>query len=171
MALEIERKFLLSSDAWRRAVSQSTLFRQGYLTQSVQGVKASVRVRVEGDQGVLNIKSVRVGMARDEYEYAIPLLDANEMLDTLCGAIVEKTRHLVAVGAHVWEIDEFHGDNAGLIVAEVELAALDEAFERPDWLGIEVTDDTRYYNVALAAKPYATWNYKLAAPEWDEREY
>ncbi len=171
MALEIERKFLLNGDAWRQSVTQSTLYRQGYLTQGMEGMKSSVRVRVEGERGVLNIKSVRVGIARHEYEYGIPLAEANEMLDTLCGAIVEKTRHLVPTGSHVWEIDEFHGDNAGLIVAEVELAALDEVFERPAWLGIEVTDDARYYNVALATKPYVSWSHKLAAPEWDEREY
>ena len=171
MALEIERKFLLKSDAWRHAVTMSTLYRQGYLTQSMEGAKASVRVRVEGERGVLNIKSVRVGIARHEYEYAIPLAEANEMLDMLCGSIVEKTRHLIPVGGHVFEVDEFRGDNAGLIVAEVELAAVDEVFERPEWLGMEVTDDARYYNVALAVKPFVTWKHKLAAPEWDEREY
>ena len=171
MALEIERKFLLSSEAWRGLVTQSTLYRQGYLTPSVQDAKASVRVRVEGDRGVLNVKSMRLGIQRHEYEYAIPLLDANEMLDTLCGAIIEKTRHLVPHGAHVWEIDEFHGDNAGLIVAEIELSAVDEVFARPTWLGMDVTEDARYYNVALVSKPFNTWSCKLAAPEWDERDY
>ncbi|HES77333.1 MAG TPA: CYTH domain-containing protein [bacterium] len=171
MALEIERKFLLSSDAWRSAVTQSTLFRQGYLTSGVEGSKASVRVRVEGERGVLNVKSVRLGVQRHEYEYVIPLAEANEMLDTLCGAIIEKTRHLVPVGAHVFEVDEFHGDNAGLIVAELELTATDEVFARPAWIGLEVTDDPRYYNVALVTKPYNSWNHRLAAPEWDEREY
>jgi adenylate cyclase len=171
MALEIERKFLLKNEDWRGAVTQSTLFRQGYLTSSLQDAKASVRVRVEGERGVLNVKSVRLGVQRHEYEYDIPLDDAHEMLNTLCGAIVEKTRHLVPFGAHIWEIDEFHGDNAGLIVAEIELAQVDEAFACPAWVGIEVTDDVRYYNVALASKPYKTWVFKLAAPEWDEREY
>ncbi len=171
MALEIERKFLLSSDAWRDLVTQSTLFRQGYLTPGVEGTKASVRVRVEGERGVLNVKSVRMGIQRHEYEYEIPLVDANEMLDTLCGAIIEKTRHLVPLGAHVWEIDEFHGDNAGLIVAEIELSAADEAFAQPAWVGGEVTDDARYYNVALVSRPFNTWGIKLAAPEWDERDY
>jgi len=165
VALEIERKFLLSSDAWRDLVTQSTLYRQGYLTPSVQSAKASVRVRVEGERGVLNVKSVRMGIQRHEYEYAIPLVDANEMLDTLCGAIIEKNRHLVPLGAHVWEIDEFHGDNAGLMVAEIELGAVDEDFVRPEWLGVEVTDDARYYNVALVSKPFNTWDGRLAAPE------
>ncbi len=165
MALEIERKFLLSSDTWRGLVTQSTLYRQGYLTPSVQNAKASVRVRVEGESGMLNVKSVHMGIQRHEYEYAIPLLDANEMLDTLCGSIIEKTRHLVPIGAHVWEIDEFHGDNAGLIVAEIELGAVDEDFVRPEWLGMEVTDDARYYNVALVNKPFNTWDGRLAAPE------
>jgi len=171
VALEIERKFLLSSDAWRGLVAQSTLYRQGYLTPSVQNAKASVRVRVEGERGVLNVKSVRMGIQRHEYEYAIPLADANEMLDTLCGSIIEKTRHLVPFAAHVWEIDEFHGDNAGLMVAEIELGAVDEDFVRPAWLGSEVTEDARYYNVALVNKPFNTWDCKLAAPEWDERDY
>ena len=171
MALEIERKFLLIDEAWRDAVTQSTLFRQGYLTPSVQDAKASVRVRAEGQRGVLNVKSVRLGIQRHEYEYDIPLDEANEMLDTLCGAIIEKTRHLVPFGAHQWEIDEFHGDNAGLIVAEIELSAVDEAFASPAWLGGEVTEDARYYNVALVNKPYNTWEFKLAAPEWDERDY
>lgn len=171
MALEIERKFLLNSDAWRGAVTQSTLYRQGYITPGLEGVKASVRVRVEGAQGVLNVKSVRLGAQRHEYEYAIPLAEANEMLDLLCGSIVEKTRHLIPMGGHVWEVDEFHGDNAGLIVAEIELSAVNEDFVRPAWLGLEVTDDARYYNVALASKPYSAWTQKLAAPEWDEREY
>jgi len=169
LALEIERKFLLSSDAWRGLVTQSTLYRQGYLTPSVQGSKASVRVRVEGEHGVLNIKSVRLGIQRHEYEYAIPLAEANEMLDTLCGSIIEKTRHRVPFAAHEWEIDEFHGDNAGLIVAEIELSAVDEMFARPAWLGGEVTEDARYYNVALANKPFNTWDCKLAAPGLDER--
>jgi len=171
VALEIERKFLLSNDAWRGLVTQRTLYRQGYLTPIVQAAKASVRVRVEGERGVLNIKSVRMGIQRHEYEYSIPLVEANEMLDTLCGLIIEKTRHLVPFGAHVWEIDEFHGDNAGLIVAEIELSAVDEAFARPAWLGGEVTEDARYYNVALVNKPFNTWDCKLAAPEWDERDY
>jgi adenylate cyclase len=171
MALEIERKFLLKSDDWRGAVTQSTLFRQGYLTAGVDGLKASVRVRVEGERGVLNVKSVRLGIQRHEYEYDIPLVEAQEMLDTLCGSIIEKTRYLVPFGAHVWEIDEFHGDNAGLIVAEIELAQVDEAFACPAWVGIEVTDDARYYNVALASKPYSTWSFKMAASEWDERQY
>ncbi|MEW5837548.1 MAG: CYTH domain-containing protein [Pseudomonadota bacterium] len=171
MALEIERKYLLKNETWRSGVSQSTLYRQGYLTPGLEGAKASVRVRVEGERGVLNIKSVRLGVQRHEYEYAIPLAEANEMLDTLCGSIIEKTRHRVSVGRHVWEIDEFHGDNAGLVVAEVELEAADEEFMHPDWLGMEVTDDPRYYNVALVSHPYKTWHHQLAAPEWDERDY
>lgn len=185
MALEIERKFLPRSDAWRSAATQSTLFRQGYLTtppgaSDPAGVKSSVRVRVEGGRGLLNIKSARLGVQRHEYEYEIPLAEANEMLDTLCvGGIVEKTRHLVpctvpgngAGRALVWEVDEFHGANEGLIVAEIELDSADQTFELPEWVGAEVSDDPRYYNVALAATPYAAWPRHAVATEWDERTY
>ncbi len=157
MALEIERKFLLQGDAWRAAVTKSTLYRQGYLTSMHEGAKASVRVRIEGERGVLNIKSMRLGVMRHEYEYEIPLAEAKEMLDTLCAATLEKTRHLVPYGTHVFEIDEFHGANDGLVVAEIELSTVDEAFERPTWLGQEVSDDPRYYNVALIQAPYITW--------------
>lgn len=155
MATEIERKFLVISDAWRAVAAPGVRFRQGYLSGTG---KASVRVRVEGDAANLNIKSATLGVRRSEFEYPIPLDDANEMLDHLCsGGIVEKTRYLVTVGDHVWEVDVFEGQNDGLVVAEIELDHEDEGFERPAWAGEEVSHDQRYYNVYLADHPYPTW--------------
>ncbi|HWU68002.1 MAG TPA: CYTH domain-containing protein, partial [Stenotrophobium sp.] len=121
-----------------------------------EGGRASVRVRLEGDQARLNIKAAVIGAARAEYEYGIPVADARELLQ-LCAGRLQKTRHHVEVGGLLWEIDEFHGDNAPLVVAELELAAIDQAFMRPDWLGNEVTDDRRYYNHHLALHPYRHW--------------
>ena len=156
MAKEIERKFLLADDSWRSEVIKSTLFRQGYLAG---GVESSVRVRVEGDSANINIKSATLDISRLEYEYEIPLDDAGELLDNLCQKpIIEKTRHIVpADSGHKWEIDEFCGDNAGLIVAEIELGSEDELFAKPAWLGKEVSDDPRYYNVCLVKHPYKDW--------------
>jgi adenylate cyclase len=158
MSLEIERKFLVVGDAWRRDVVRSVEMRQGYLARDGQ---ASVRVRLEGEVAKLNIKAAVVGSARAEYEYEMPADECREILATLCVGRVEKTRQYVpARGAHadvVWEIDEFAGDNAGLVVAEIELASADATFERPHWLGRELTDDRRYYNHALALHPYTSW--------------
>lgn len=162
MALEIERKFLLRSDAWREAVRARTLLRQGYLSS---GSRCSIRARIADDRAWLNLKSKRSGMTRLEYEYPIPRADADEILSQLCdGPLVEKYRHEVTLGAHTWEIDEFLGDNAGLIVAEIELGAENEAFERPSWLGKEVTDDPRYYNFNLAKHPFTRWTTAERAP-------
>jgi len=156
MATEIERKFLVSSDAWRDEADVGTRFRQGYL---IGAEKASVRVRIEGERANINIKSATLGVRRQEYEYAIPLAEAEEILDTLCEQPqIEKTRYHVPVGGHTWEVDVFAGDNEGLIVAEVELAHEDEPFERPAWLGGEVSHDTRYYNVCLVRHPYKDWD-------------
>ncbi|MFP5307522.1 MAG: CYTH domain-containing protein [Gammaproteobacteria bacterium] len=155
MPLEIERKFLVVADEWRAAVSRSVEMRQGYLSRE-QG-RASVRVRIEGDVARLNIKAAVVGSARAEYEYAIPLADCRELLDTLCVGRVEKIRHYVPHDGLTWEIDEFLGDNAGLVVAEIELESADQAFARPHWLGRELTQDRRYYNHHLALHPYRSW--------------
>ena len=155
MALEIERKFLLVSDGWRTLARHRQLMRQGYLSG---GSRCSIRARITDDAAWLNLKAKRSGMTRLEYEYAIPRSDADEILRELCeGPLIEKYRHEVAVGPHVWEIDEFIGDNAGLIVAEIELGSEQEAFERPAWLGEEVTQDERYYNFNLAKRPYREW--------------
>lgn len=161
MALEIERKFLLRHDGWRAAAHAVLPMAQGYLNDQAAmdrgEQRASVRVRVQGDGAWLNIKSRELGASRQEFEYAIPPEDAGALLALCVGGRIEKRRHLVRQGAHLWEIDEFLGDNAGLVVAEIELGAVDEAFARPDWLGREVTDLPRYYNLALAARPYARW--------------
>ena len=155
MGIEIEHKFLLRDDRWRQQVERSTRMRQGYLTSDT---RCSVRVRVAEGQGFLNLKSGTLGIQRSEYEYPIPLAEAEEILDTLCEKpLLEKTRHLVQFGEHLWEIDEFEGDNAGLIVAELELRRPDEPFTRPDWLGEEVSHDIRYYNSQLARHPYRDW--------------
>lgn len=155
MGTEIEHKFLLRDERWRQQTTRSVRMRQGYLTSDE---RCSVRVRVAGDQGFLNVKSGTLGIQRSEYEYPIPLAEAEEILDTLCAKpVLEKTRHYVLVGEHCWEVDEFAGANAGLIVAEVELSRPDEPFERPDWAGEDVSGDPRYYNSRLARQPYTTW--------------
>jgi len=153
---EIERKFLVTSNAWRSAVSRRESMAQGYLA-GPPASRCSVRVRIAGSDAFLNIKSVALGIERDEYEYAIPLDDAERMLATLAGERVEKIRHYVDVSGHLFEIDEFLGDNAGLIVAELELDRADAEFPRPDWLDGEVSHLPRYYNLNLATYPYARW--------------
>ena len=155
MATEIERKFLVVGDDWRAAAHERIPMRHGYLAPL--GGAASVRVRIEGTQGKLNVKAAKVGMSRAEYEYDVPAAEVAEMLATLCSGLILKTRHYVTVGAHLWEVDEFEGDNAPLIGAEIELASEAETFERPDWLGEEVTQDHRYYNHTLSVTPYARW--------------
>jgi adenylate cyclase len=156
MALEIERKFLLRSDEWRSQIATRLLLRQGYLSS---GSRSSIRARIAGEQAWLTLKANRSGMSRLEYEYPIPRRDADEILEALCeGPLIEKYRHELRVGAHVWEIDEFLGDNVGLIVAEIELDDESEAFERPTWLGMEVTHDERYYNFNLAKRPFNSWS-------------
>jgi adenylate cyclase len=170
VGIEIERKFLVSGDAWRVQVTRCAAMRQGYL--GATEARASVRVRLEdapgppgtgaertGPAAHLNIKAAVVGTARAEFEYAIPAADARQMLDTLCVGLVEKLRHYVPAGAPdlTWEIDEFTGANQGLIVAELELGHADQPFERPPWLGREVSGERRYYNHALALRPYRDW--------------
>lgn len=154
MGQEIERKFLLKSDAWRRE-ADGTLYRQGYLN-SVK--ERTVRIRTVGDKAFLTIKGVTVGATRAEYEYPIPLADCNAMLDTLAEKpVIEKKRYKVKRGSLTWEIDEFFGENQGLIVAEVELEREDQPFDKPDWVGDEVTGDPRYYNANLIKHPYTKW--------------
>jgi adenylate cyclase len=155
MALEIERKFLLKHDGWRTLAHDAQRLRQGYLNNEQ---RCSVRVRTSADHAWLNIKSATLGAQRQEFEYEIPLADADELLDSLClKPLIEKTRYLVSIGEHIWEIDEFDGDNAGLIVAEIELDDPDEVFAKPDWLGEEVTHDVRYYNTSLSRHPFNAW--------------
>lgn len=161
MAVEIERKFLLADEAWRTAVTHSQPMAQGYLVGARAlregAARASVRVRRAGDRAWLNIKSATLGIERVEFEYAVPLSDAQGMLD-LCDGTLEKVRHHVEVDGALFEIDEFLGDNTGLLVAEVELPATDAPFPRPAWLGREVSALPRYYNVNLIAHPFAHWS-------------
>lgn len=155
MGVEIERKFLLTSDQWRGAVQSSQRMVQGYLAGD-DG--ASVRVRIAGHEARLNIKGRTLGARRLEFEYPVPVVDAEVMLAELAGRqVLAKTRHYVHHEGHRWEIDEFEGDNAGLIVAEIELEDELESFVRPPWLGEEVTENARYYNVCLVDAPYASW--------------
>lgn len=156
MPLEIERKFLVAGDGWRADAHRRVAMRHGYLTELDS--PASVRVRVEGDVGKLNVKQAIVGSSRAEYEYEIPAPEAEEMIVTLCRGLILKTRHYVNHAGHLWEVDEFEGDNAGLVVAEIELAREDEDFVHPSWLGAEVTQHRRYYNNALASHPYTRWS-------------
>lgn len=154
MPIEIERKFLVNGDAWR-AGARGKAFRQGYLPAAAG---CSVRVRVADDGAWLAIKAATPGLSRAEYEYPIPLDEANELLDTLCHQpVIEKTRYLVEHAGLTWEVDEFAGENAGLVIAELELDSEAQSFEIPDWLGTEVTGDARYYNASLASKPYCSW--------------
>ena len=155
MAVEIERKFLVKNDNWKSDISHSTKIRQGYLAPLS---KSSVRVRIEGDAANINIKSATLGISRTEYEYTIPMNDAHEMLNNLCEQPqINKTRHFIPMDNHTWEIDEFYDDNDGLTVAEIELNSEDEQFNKPEWLGEEVTEDKRYYNVNLIKHPYKDW--------------
>jgi adenylate cyclase len=162
MSIEIERKFLVASDAWRAAAHKVVPMAQGYLNDLAAmdngAMRASVRVRIAGDDAFLNLKSLEAGRIRQEFDYPIPVVDARALLALCVGGLVAKRRHYVRHGGHLWEVDEFEGDNAGLVVAEIELQAIDEVFDRPDWLDAEVTDCMRYYNLALATRPYSQWS-------------
>ncbi len=156
MAIEIERKFLVINENWKQHITKSERMVQGYLGGNEHN---SVRVRINGNVADLNIKSKVIGTARNEYEYKIPTDDAEELINQLCDKpLIEKTRHYLQIGQHIWEIDVFEGENAGLIVAEIELNNIDEAFEKPKWLGSEVTEDSRYYNIFLVNHPFSSWS-------------
>lgn len=161
MGIEIERKFLVVGDGWREAAHEATRMAQGYLNDAVAVADGrehcSVRVRIAGEQAFLNIKSREIGPSRQEFEYPLPLADARALLSMSCGGRIDKIRHYVKEGEHLWEVDEFLGDNFGLIVAEIELGSVDESFPLPDWAGIEVTELSRYYNLSLAKYPYKHW--------------
>ncbi|PZV11012.1 MAG: adenylate cyclase [Leptolyngbya sp.] len=160
MPTEIERKFLVKNDDWR-SLGTGVFYCQGYLVRSPS---KTVRVRIAGEQAYLTIKGATAGIARAEYEYAIPVDQAQELLQTLCEpALIQKTRYRVELGELVWEIDEFGGENQGLIVAEVELADEKQAIALPDWIGAEVSHDPRYYNTNLSKFPYCRWAEKTAA--------
>ncbi len=155
MATEIERKFLPTNDNWRGNIHDKKKIRQGYLANTAY---SSVRIRVAESEASLNIKGMTIGVTRTEYEYPVPVKDAQELLKNLCiGALVVKTRYYLEHDKHLWEIDVFEGENSGLVVAEIELTHPTEEFLRPEWLGEEVTEDERYYNFALVNKPYKDW--------------
>jgi len=155
VGVEVERKFLVSGQSWRAGVTSSTRIVQGYLAQTPT---TTVRVRVRGERAYLTIKGASVGITRSEFEYEIPVDDALAMLEELAlEPAIDKVRHLVPVGQHIWEVDVFSGANAPLVMAEIELTAADESFVRPPWAGDEVSDDPRYFNVNLAREPYSTW--------------
>ena len=154
--MEIERKFLVNGDSWRQVAGSGLVCEQGYLSSLVNG--ATVRVRKIGAEGWLTIKGPSSGISRLEMEYQIPVADAEVLLQTLCGdQIVSKTRYCVEFSGFVWEIDEFSGANRGLVLAEIELEKEDQRFEKPDWVGQEVSEDSCYYNAALAKKPFSSW--------------
>ncbi len=154
MAEEIERKFLVSHDGWRARISRSRRLRQGYLAVTE---RCAVRVRIDGERGIVGVKSAGLETRRKEFEYAVPVAEAEEMLELVTCGVIEKVRHEVDHAGHLWEIDEFAGANTGLVLAEVELAALDEHVEIPDWAGPEVSGDPRYFNSSLAERPYRSW--------------
>ncbi len=154
MVKETERKFLVSGDSWRNQ-DEGILYRQGYIR--TKG-KVTVRVRIAGDSGYLTIKGPTTGISRSEFEYRIPLADARKMLDSICDKpLIEKKRHRLEYKGMIWEVDEFFGDNAGLVLAEIELSDEKQQFEKPDWVGAEVSNDNRYYNASLAENPFKRW--------------
>ena len=152
MGIEIERKFLVVGDDWRQA--SAVAYAQGYLNRDQQ---RTVRVRIARGQAWLTVKGANAGATRAEFEYPIPLADAEQLLALCDGPLVRKLRRIVEHAGSRWEIDEFQGDNAGLVVAEIELPSEDAPFEPPPWLGAEVTHDPRYFNSNLAAAPFSTW--------------
>ncbi|MGD1990861.1 MAG: CYTH domain-containing protein [Chromatiales bacterium] len=155
MATEIERKFLTRNNGWRSHATRSIRMRQGYLSE---GYERSIRVRTENDRAFINIKSSEDGIHRLEYEYEIPLKDAAEILERIAiRPLIEKRRYIVEHDGFEWEIDVFEGENEGLVIAEVEIPTIDSRLSLPDWVGREVSDDLRYYNVSLQKKPYSTW--------------
>lgn len=162
MGIEIERKFLVTGDGWRTAAREVVPMAQGYLNDLAAvdsgAMRTSVRVRIAGDAAFLNMKSRELGHTRQEFDYPIPVDDARALLELCVGGVIDKRRHYVEHHGHLWEVDEFLGDNTGLVVAEIELQNADETFARPDWLGAEATDALRYYNLALASHPYSQWS-------------
>lgn len=154
MGQEIERKFLVRGDVWRSQAT-GTACRQGYLNSAKERI---VRIRTIKDRAFLTIKGLTVGATRSEYEYEIPVADCDAMLDALAEKpLIEKIRYKVPFAGLIWEIDEFFGDNAGLIVAEVELTSGGQTLRKPEWAGEEVTDDPRYFNSNLIKHPYTRW--------------
>jgi adenylate cyclase len=154
MSKEIERKFLIKNESWKIG-SKLTSYRQGYLSTNIERI---VRVRTIDQKGFLTIKGKTTGISRSEFEYEIPLDDANIMLDVLCEKpLIEKNRAKIAYKGLIWEVDEFFGENQGLVVAEVELQDENQTFEKPEWIGEEVSGDPRYFNSNLIKMPFTKW--------------
>ena len=153
MGKEIERKFLVKGEAWKE-LGEGVLYRQGYLNSRKERV---VRVRTMGPKAALTIKGIAVGATRLEFEYDIPLDDCNQLLELCEQPLIEKTRYKIPYGGLIWEVDEFHGVNEGLVVAECELESEDQSIDQPEWIGPEVTGDSRYFNSKLIASPFSTW--------------
>lgn len=155
MGIEIERKFLVATDGWRNAVTRVVPLWQGYLSTAPE---CAVRVRMSGDAAWLTVKGFSVNGAAPEFEYPIPVADAATMLDKLAQKpLIEKIRHIVPMDGFIWEVDEFSGENKGLVIAEIELASADQPYPVPAWLGREVTGNSRYYNASLVARPFLSW--------------
>lgn len=155
MGQEIERKYLIDKDQWQQVDKPAgQLYRQGYLSLDPN---KTIRVRQTPDKGFLTIKGLSIGATRPEYEYEIPLDEAKELLDKFSISELSKTRYKISVDNHIWEVDDFLGDNEGLIVAEIELTSEDECFTIPDWIGEEVTGQEKYYNSNLTTDPYKNW--------------
>ena len=153
MGIEIERKYLVQDDSWKDGGGEGQLCRQGYLCS---GEGKTVRVRIIGNAAFLTIKGPANGFSRSEFEYGIPVADAESML-SLCGNLVEKTRYFITHAGMLWELDVFSGANDGLVMAEIELDSETQPFDRPGWAGEEVTGDPRYYNAYLARHPFSAW--------------
>lgn len=154
MPIEIERKFLLASEDWRKEADQGTIFKQGYLNSQKE---RTVRIRVAGAKGLITVKGVTVKNSRAEFEYEIPLVDAEELLLLCEKPLIEKRRYIVMSNGMAWEIDVFEGENQGLILAEVELESEEQEIVLPAWIGEEVSGDARYYNANLVGMPFRTW--------------
>lgn len=159
MAVETERKFLVKNDEWRSLVTAQRQIKQGYLNSTPE---RTVRIRISDDQAMITVKSKPEGLSRAEYEYPIPLKDAREMIMLCEKPIIEKVRQLLTFNGKLWEIDEFDGDNKGLVVAEVELKSEEEAIGLPSWLGEEVSYDKKYSNASLIKYPYCQWKTRRA---------
>jgi CYTH domain-containing protein len=153
MAIEIERKFLVTGDAWREA--PAVYYSQGYLNRAKE---RTVRVRIAGDEAFLTVKGISAGASRAEFEYPIPVWDARDLLALCEQPLIEKYRRKITHEGYVWEVDEFLGENQGLVVAEIELPEEDAPFTKPGWVGEEVTHDPRYFNSALSTLPWSRWN-------------
>lgn len=156
MGVEIERKFLVKPQEWNiLSKPEGVLIKQGYLL--IESSK-TVRVRIKGTMGYITIKGESRAISRDEFEYKIPVADAEELIQNFCGNVISKVRYKILFAGNLWEVDVFNGDNEGLVIAEIELKSEEQEFEIPGWVGKEVSTDTRFYNANLSVNPYRKWN-------------